>query len=82
MLLTVGINLEEVLKTFEAILAKETRLDDLDESQIICGQSKGDYAMTMRFTKMQCVNSLKLIYQRFGHLALPFVIGTLPQAAQ
>lgn len=82
MLLTVGINIEEVLTTFEAILTKETALDELDQSSIICGQSKEDYAMTMRFTKLQCINSLRLIYQRFGSLVLPFVICTLPQAAQ
>jgi len=52
LLLTVGVNLDEILNTFEAILTKETRFDELDETQIICGQNKEEYARTMRFTKL------------------------------
>ena len=81
MLLSVGINLDEIMNTFEAILTKETHFEELDETLIISGQGKEDYIATMRITKMRCLSSLSLIYRRFSNLTLPFVCAKLPKIA-
>ena len=82
MLLTVNMNVSEILATFEAILMKKQTIQGLESSQIICGQSLDDYSSTIRHTKFECLNTLPMIYQRLGSLALPFVTNKLPLAAK
>ena len=81
MLLTVCLNVKELLGSFEAILTKKAAFN-LDSSQLICGMTPEDYANTLRFTKMQCLSALPLIYRRLESLALPFMTQTLPGVAQ
>jgi hypothetical protein len=72
----VEINFNELIQTIETILQKEVKIDE--SAQQVCGLSCKEYSKAINFSKLQCLDLLVVIMEKFPNLAKNFVASKLP----